>query len=99
MSGTFRPPRPPEGERRRQAKAYEGAFEAVGAVIISALVGYWADGYFGSSPWLMLVGVVLGFAAMVIRLLRLGREMEARETAAQAKIEEDKAGTASRRSE
>ena len=47
----------------------------------------------------MLVGVVLGFAAMVIRLLRLGREMESLERAAQAKIEEDKAGTVSRRSE
>lgn len=92
MSGTFRPPRPPEGERRRQAKAYEGAFEAVVALIVSALVGYWADGYFGSSPWLMIVGVVLGFAAMVLRLFRLGSEMESLERAAQAKGEEDKAG-------
>ena len=83
MSGSFRPPRPPEGERRRQAKAYEGAFEAVASVIISALLGYWADGYFDSSPWLMLVGVVLGFAAMVTRLFRLGAEMESLSAAEQ----------------
>ena len=75
MSGSFRPPRPPEGERRRQARAYEGAFEAVAAVIISALAGYWADGYWDSSPWFLLGGVVLGFAAMAVRLFRLGAEM------------------------
>lgn len=75
MSGLFRPPKPPEGERRRQAKAYEGAFEAVAAVLITALAGYWADGYFDTSPWCLLGGVVLGFAAMVLRLFRLGAEM------------------------
>jgi F0F1-type ATP synthase assembly protein I len=87
VSGSFRPPRPPEGERRRQARAYEGAFEAVAAVIISALAGYWADGYFDSSPWFLLGGVVLGFAAMVIRLFRLGDEMN--DVADEANKQED----------
>lgn len=69
-------PKPPESGRRRQAKAYEGAFEAVAAVIIAALLGYGADARLGSTPWGLLVGVAIGFAAMVLRLFRLGRELE-----------------------
>ena len=81
MSGLrgLRRPEPPdgprEGERRRQARAYEGAFEAVAAIVIAALVGYWADRHFESSPIGLFTGVVLGFAAMVLRLLRLGRQL------------------------
>jgi len=62
-------------QRRSQAKAYEGAFEAVAAVVIGALLGYWIDTRLDSSPWALLAGVVLGFGAMVLRLLRLGREL------------------------
>ena len=77
MSGLrgLKPPKPPSGERRRQAKAYEGAFEAVVSVIIATTVGYFADGYFDSSPIGLFTGVVLGFAAMVLRLVRLGKEL------------------------
>ena len=72
----LRPPKPPERGGRRKAKAYEGAFEAVAAVVIGALLGYWADASFDSTPWGLLVGVVLGVAAMVLRLFRRGPEIE-----------------------
>jgi ATP synthase protein I len=55
--------------------AYQGAFEAVGAVLFACGVGYWIDGRWGTSPWGLLIGVVLGFAAMVLRLVRLGKEL------------------------
>ena len=77
MSGLrgLRSPKPPSGERRRQAKAYQGAFEAVFAVVIAAGLGYWLDGRFESSPIGLFVGVALGFMAMVLRLVRLGGEL------------------------
>jgi ATP synthase protein I len=62
---------------RRQALAYQGAFEAVVAILIAAGGGYWLDRRLGSSPWGLLIGTVLGFAAFVVRLLRLGRQIEA----------------------
>jgi F0F1-type ATP synthase assembly protein I len=71
----IRPPKPPSGERRRQAKAYEGAFEAVIAVVMATGIGYWADQRLDSSPIGLFVGVVLGFLAMVLRLVRLGRQL------------------------
>jgi F0F1-type ATP synthase assembly protein I len=60
---------------RRQGQAYQGAVEAVFAILIAAGIGYWADGRFGTSPWLLLLGFAIGFASFVLRLFRLGRQL------------------------
>lgn len=78
-------PEPPETsedqeERRKTARhqglAYQAASEAVVAILIAAGVGYWADGKLDTSPWLLFLGTALGFTAFVMRLLRLGRQLE-----------------------
>lgn len=45
------------------------------AVLVGAGLGYWADAHWESTPIGVISGVVVGFAAMVLRLLRLGREL------------------------
>lgn len=55
---------------------YQGAFEAVIAFLVAALFGYWLDGYFDTTPVLLLVGIVIGFASLTVRLIRLGRWVE-----------------------
>lgn len=55
---------------------YQGAFEAVIALLIAAGFGYWLDGRLDTAPWLLLVGIVIGFASFTVRLLRLGRWMK-----------------------
>ena len=62
--------------RDRRAAAFEGAFEASFSVLIAGGLGYWIDQGFDTGPVGMLSGVVLGFAAMVVRLVRLGTELE-----------------------
>lgn len=54
-----------------QGAAYEGAMEAVFAIPIGVGLGYWADTVFETSPWCLLVGAALGFAAFVVRLFRM----------------------------
>ena len=77
------PPEYPGQERLKRAasraggSAYQGAFEAVGAMLISVFLGYWLDQRFETEPTGVLVGAVLGFAAMVLRLVRLGRKLQA----------------------
>ena len=76
---TGRPDEREQAERRRrarrQAQAYQGAFEAVVAILIAAGIGYWVDSRYDSSPWGLLLGTALGFASFVMRLLRLGRQL------------------------
>ena len=62
----------------RQGLAYQGSVEAVFAILIAAGVGYWADQHFGTSPRYLLIGMVVGFSAFVMRLLRLGRQLQQR---------------------
>ena len=62
-----------ERSARRQNAAYQGALEAVLAILIASGIGYWADQRFDTSPRYLLIGVVVGFASFVLRLLRLGR--------------------------
>jgi len=53
--------------------AYEGAMEAIFAILISVGLGYWADQHFGTEPTWLIVGAVIGFAAFVLRLFRMGK--------------------------
>lgn len=55
---------------------YQGAFEAVIAILVAALFGYWLDGYFDTAPVFLLIGVAIGFASFTVRLIRLGRWVE-----------------------
>jgi F0F1-type ATP synthase assembly protein I len=68
--------KPQSGGDRRQGAVYQGAFEAVIALLIAGGVGAWLDGYFDTAPWLLLIGTVIGFASFTVRLIRLGRWMK-----------------------
>ena len=61
---------------RRQGLAYQGAFEAVIAILIAIGVGYWIDTSFDTSPFGLLIGAAVGFGSFVHRLLRLGRLLQ-----------------------
>ena len=40
------------------------------------LAGWWADGRFGTRPWLMLLGVGVGLALMITGLMQLAKSSE-----------------------
>lgn len=76
---------PPDYPGRRRVKravgqvagdAYQGALEAVMAVLVGAGIGYWVDRRWGTTPTGVITGVVIGFAAMVLRLLRMRSALE-----------------------
>jgi ATP synthase protein I len=52
----------------------EAAWEASLSVIAGAGIGYFADRWAGTAPWLMVVFVVLGTAAAFRRLLLLAKQ-------------------------
>ena len=75
------PPDYPGRQRLKRAaaaagsEAYQGAFEAIGSVLVAGGFGYWVDYQWETAPYGMLVGTAVGFAAMVLRLVRLGKEI------------------------
>ncbi len=75
---TAEPERQGERERtaERQNAAYQGALEAVMAILIAGGIGYWADQRFETPPRYLLIGVAVGFASFVLRLVRLGRRLQ-----------------------
>ncbi len=57
--------------------AYQGAMESVFAIVIGVLLGWWVDSAFETSPWGVIAGATIGFAAFVVRLSRLGAALDA----------------------
>jgi F0F1-type ATP synthase assembly protein I len=76
------------GQNRGKGAVYQGAFEAVIALLIAIGFGYWLDGYFDTAPWLLLVGAAIGFASFTIRLMRLGRWMKGENSGDSAETDE-----------
>ena len=63
------------GIQRQQAV---GIAIVAGAVIAGILVGRYADSYFGTEPWLMIVGVVGGMAGAIYRLILVLQQLSRR---------------------
>jgi F0F1-type ATP synthase assembly protein I len=62
---------------RRKGAAYQGAFEAALAILIAGFAGKFADDHFGTAPRYLLIGFFIGFCSFVLRLVRLGRYLQA----------------------
>lgn len=62
----------PDAERRRLGTYY--ALSQVGLeMVVPIALGWWLDDKLGSAPWLLVVGVILGFALGILHLLALTR--------------------------
>ena len=48
--------------------------------IIGAAVGYWLDKKFGTLPWCLVGGVILGFALGLMRIVQVARQASKKET-------------------
>lgn len=45
--------------------------EIAAGIIIPILIGYWLDNYFETSPWLLLIGCVVGIVNIFILIFQL----------------------------
>lgn len=61
-------------ERRRQMRISAIGFQFCFSIAIGALGGRWLDGKFGTEPWLLILGLVLGAIAAYRDLVMLACE-------------------------
>ncbi len=52
-----------------------GAEIAVG-LAAPILIGYWLDEYFGTSPWILLAGCLLGIVNIFLIIFHLAKRLE-----------------------
>lgn len=67
-----------KGDAFRQgiSLAFRVGTELIIATLIGALIGYAADKFLGTKPWIMLAGVLFGGAAGCLNAYRLAQSME-----------------------
>ena len=59
----------PRAEAAAESRGWAVGIEFVGAVLVSAFVGWLLDRWLGTQPWIMIVLIVLGFAAGLRRAM------------------------------
>lgn len=76
----------PEAEKARQSAlgiGFRYASELVVGVAVGGFLGWALDKQFGTAPWLMILLVVLGFAAGLMNVIRGAQKAQAANEAAQ----------------
>ena len=58
-------------------QAFRIVSELVVGVAVGAGVGWLLDGWLKTSPWLMVLFLILGFAAGLLNVIRTARQMQA----------------------
>ena len=68
-----------ESSRKPDSAGYGNAFrlssEFISAILVGAAIGYGIDWLLGTTPWAMIVFLLLGFVAGVMNVLRAAGEM------------------------
>ncbi|MDR3476032.1 MAG: AtpZ/AtpI family protein [Devosia sp.] len=74
-AGTSRPDRFAAGDATNMGRAFRLGTEFIAAILVGAVAGYLLDQWLKTTPWLMLVLLLIGFAAGVVNVTRAAAEM------------------------
>jgi ATP synthase protein I len=55
----------------KSAPAAAASYTLIGGIVVLGGLGYFADGWFGTSPWLLLLGLLMGILVGFYELVRL----------------------------
>ena len=63
-------------EGAAESRGWAIGIEFVGAVLVGALIGFFLDRWLGTSPWLMILFLLLGFGAGLRRAMTTSRQFD-----------------------
>ncbi|MCM8729595.1 AtpZ/AtpI family protein [Hephaestia sp. GCM10023244] len=59
-----------------ETKGWAVGIEFVGTILVSALIGFLLDKGLGTAPWMMIVFLLLGFAAGLRRAIKTSKQFD-----------------------
>lgn len=71
---------PAAAEGKVESRGWAIGVEFVGAVLVSTLIGFFLDRWLGTKPWLMILFLLLGFAAGLRRAIVTSSKFDADST-------------------
>ena len=69
--------RPSAAGGRAEGRGWAVGIEFVGAVLVSAFIGWLIDRYADTAPWAMIILLLLGFAAGTRRAMKTSSQFDA----------------------
>ncbi|MGE0626189.1 MAG: AtpZ/AtpI family protein [Hyphomicrobiaceae bacterium] len=71
---------PPPSHQNARGRAFGEAFKIVAELVVGVAVGggigWFLDRQFGSTPWLLVLFLILGFAGGLLNVIRIARQMQ-----------------------
>jgi F0F1-type ATP synthase assembly protein I len=67
---------PPQEPDRRTLGTYYAIAQVGLEMVVPVALGWWIDDKLGTSPWILVAGVILGFVVGITHLLVLSRPSE-----------------------
>ena len=59
--------------------AFKLSTEMVAAVVVSVIIGFILDNWFGTKPWLILIFFFVGVVAGILNVIRSAKNMQSKE--------------------
>ena len=69
--------RPSTADAQAEGRGWAIGIEFVGAVLVSAFIGWLIDRFAGIGPWAMIILLMLGFAAGTRRAMQTSKQFDA----------------------
>lgn len=69
--------RPSTADAQAEGRGWAIGIEFVGAVLVSAFIGWLIDRFAGTAPWAMIGMLLLGFAAGTRRAMQTSKQFDA----------------------
>ncbi len=67
---------PPEEPNRRQLGIYYAMAQVGLEMVVPVALALWLDSQFGTAPWILVLGVILGFSVGIGHLVLLTRDKD-----------------------
>ena len=78
-AGLYQPDKHPESQAestRKSGLAYGAVISLVGAILVFLAIGWGVDKYFGTAPWGIVIGILVGAVLGFYQFIRISSQLD-----------------------